>query len=255
MTRHIEWPDEDLAIVRQMVADGISAEKIAERLGGRYQPRVIRRKISKLDTPDTRAGKTWTPERVELAGRLWVEGKSATEIAKILGEGVTRSAVIGRVSRMKLAARAPCAMPKIVRGTKVPDKYKKPQPPKVEKPKAPPKAKASSSKLWFPKAPKPEPQMPMDAEARKQALAKINDRAMSAFDADGEIAGVQIADLERHHCRWPIGDGYCGKPRQFMDTQTAPYCAHHRPKAVSPMNPRSPQNGKELYRSLRRLVV
>lgn len=253
MTGPIVWPDEDVAIVRQMVADGISAEKIAQRLGGRYQPRVIRRKIANLDTPDNRAGKTWTPERSELAGRLWVEGKSATEIAKVLGEGITRSAVIGMVSRMKLPPRSPAAMPKIVKGTKVPDKYKRPHPPKEAKakPEPKPKSKPRAPKLWVPLGPKPD--LPAEVEARKEVLAKITEKAMTAFE--GETAGVHIADLERHHCRWPIGEGYCGKPRQFMDVQTAPYCAFHRPKAVSPMNPRSPQNGKELYRSLRRLVV
>ena len=247
MTRHIEWPDEDVAIVRQMVADGISAEKIAQRLGGRYQPRVIRRKIANLDTPDTRAGKTWTPERCELAGRLWVEGKSATEISKVLGEGITRSAVIGMISRMKLPPRSPAAMTKIVKGTKVPDKYKRPHPPKEAKAKPAPKP----PKLWTPKAAKPD--LPIEIEVRKEALAKITAQAMTAFE--NETAGVHIADLERYHCRWPIGEGYCGKPRQFMDVQAAPYCQHHRAKAVSSFNPRSPQNGKELYRSLRRLVV
>lgn len=48
----------------------------------------------------------WTPEREERLKRLWVEeGKSASEIALILGGGLTRNGVIGKVHRMHLAKR------------------------------------------------------------------------------------------------------------------------------------------------------
>jgi GcrA cell cycle regulator len=48
----------------------------------------------------------WTDERVELLKKLWLEGLSASQIAGILGEGVTRNAVIGKVHRLKLSGRA-----------------------------------------------------------------------------------------------------------------------------------------------------
>jgi len=48
----------------------------------------------------------WTEERVELLKKLWLEGLSASQIAGILGEGVTRNAVIGKVHRLKLSGRA-----------------------------------------------------------------------------------------------------------------------------------------------------
>ena len=44
----------------------------------------------------------WTEERVELLKKLWLEGLSASQIAGVLGEGVTRNAVIGKVHRLKL---------------------------------------------------------------------------------------------------------------------------------------------------------
>ncbi len=37
----------------------------------------------------------WTDERIDALQKLWLEGKTAAEIAKILG-GVTRNAVIGK---------------------------------------------------------------------------------------------------------------------------------------------------------------
>lgn len=48
---------------------------------------------------------SWTDERVNLLKRLWGEGKTAAEIAKELGEGVTRNAVIGKAHRLKLSSR------------------------------------------------------------------------------------------------------------------------------------------------------
>lgn len=47
---------------------------------------------------------SWTDERITLLKKLWVEGKTAAEIAKELG-GVTRNAVIGKAHRLKLSNR------------------------------------------------------------------------------------------------------------------------------------------------------
>jgi GcrA cell cycle regulator len=47
---------------------------------------------------------SWTDERVSLLRKLWGEGKTAAEIAGVLG-GVTRNAVIGKAHRLKLSNR------------------------------------------------------------------------------------------------------------------------------------------------------
>ena len=52
----------------------------------------------------------WTDERVEVLKRLWLEGLSASQIAKQLG-GVTRNAVIGKVHRLGLSGRAAPSQP------------------------------------------------------------------------------------------------------------------------------------------------
>ena len=52
----------------------------------------------------------WTDERVELLKKLWLEGLSASQIAKQLG-GVTRNAVIGKVHRLGLSGRATPSQP------------------------------------------------------------------------------------------------------------------------------------------------
>ena len=48
---------------------------------------------------------SWTDDRVKVLRQLWGEGKTAAEIAKELGEGVTRNAVIGKAHRLKLSSR------------------------------------------------------------------------------------------------------------------------------------------------------
>ena len=49
-------------------------------------------------------GPGWTDARIERLKALWAEGRSASEIAGLLGE-VTRNAVIGKVHRLGLAGR------------------------------------------------------------------------------------------------------------------------------------------------------
>ena len=49
---------------------------------------------------------SWTDERVEQLRQHWLEGKSASQIATLLGHGLTRNAVIGKVHRLGLAGRA-----------------------------------------------------------------------------------------------------------------------------------------------------
>ena len=49
---------------------------------------------------------SWTDERVERLSALWLEGRSASQIAAELGEGVSRNAVIGKVHRLGLSGRA-----------------------------------------------------------------------------------------------------------------------------------------------------
>jgi len=52
----------------------------------------------------------WTDERVETLKTLWLDGLSASQIAKQLG-GVTRNAVIGKVHRLGLSGRATPSQP------------------------------------------------------------------------------------------------------------------------------------------------
>ena len=49
----------------------------------------------------------WTEETTATAGKLWLDGFSASQIAKQLGEGLTRNSVIGKLHRMGLMRAEP----------------------------------------------------------------------------------------------------------------------------------------------------
>ena len=53
----------------------------------------------------------WTDDRVESLRKLWLDGLSASQIAKHLGGGLTRNAVIGKVHRLGLSGRATASQP------------------------------------------------------------------------------------------------------------------------------------------------
>ena len=46
----------------------------------------------------------WTDDRIGRLKKLWLEGRTAEQIARDLANGITRSAVLGKVHRMGLSA-------------------------------------------------------------------------------------------------------------------------------------------------------
>ena len=45
----------------------------------------------------------WTDDRIDRLKTLWLDGKTADEVACDLAHGITRSAVLGKVHRMGLS--------------------------------------------------------------------------------------------------------------------------------------------------------
>ena len=50
-------------------------------------------------------GNPWPDDKVEQLKALWVEGLTASQIARVMGDGLTRSAVIGKVHRLGLPGK------------------------------------------------------------------------------------------------------------------------------------------------------
>lgn len=171
---------------------------------------------------------SWTDERVSTLKKLWLDGLSASQIAKQLG-GVTRNAVIGKVHRLGLSGRAAPSQP-------ARPAFKAPRP-------ARPATQAMPS---APRrvAPVEAPSAPVSAPA-----------PLPAFRHE-EPGSATVLTLGAHMCKWPIGDPssegftFCGR----RSSEGAPYCVEHARVAYQPQQTKKKGGATELARSLRRYI-
>lgn len=132
---------------------------------------------------------TWTDERVETLKRLWAEGKSANQIAEVLGE-ITRASVIGKIHRLGLSGRA----------------------------KSPTAARRESASRTHKQAANLPPHTP--------ALMELFDPPKLGTSTGRHCT---LMDLTMHTCRWPIGEPnspefhFCGDHAPLKK----PYCLRH----------------------------
>jgi GcrA cell cycle regulator len=157
----------------------------------------------------------WTEERVARLSELWSEGLSAAQIARQLGGGVTRNAIIGKIHRLGLSGRAAPSRP-----------GRQPKP-------IGPRARRRRSHA------SPAPALPT-------ALARVE-----LVEAPGLATPLTLA---AHACRWPVGDPrseaftFCGRP-----ARKGPYCAAHTAQAYRPGSG-GPKARAALARELRRYL-
>ena len=161
----------------------------------------------------------WSEERVALLKKLWMEGQSASQIAKELGD-VTRNAVIGKVHRLGLSNRAgggdtapkAKAAPRPQPAAKQVDA--KPAKAAAEKkPAARVSAAESQSPLHLQVIPaeKPLPPQPTANEISPEALA-------SHREVQKKALRLSLMQLTEKTCKWPFGDPatddfwFCGLP-------------------------------------------
>ena len=136
---------------------------------------------------------SWTEERVELLKRLWAEGRSARYIGHELG--VTRNAVIGKVSRLGLTGRI---------------KPDRPKAPRAPRPRRVRNLGKAGFALIEPQV-EPDPYIPLE-----EIEIPIEQRR-------------SLKQLREHHCRWPVGDPqdedfyFCGGHA----VKDLPYCKAH----------------------------
>ena len=166
----------------------------------------------------------WTDEIVEQLKQHWIDGKSASQIAGLLGNGVTRNAVIGKVHRLGLAGRAKTPSTSRFR---VPGGWR-----------PPPRA---SGRRAAPEFPCPSNDARRD---RARAMPRRRCRSLSSHEEFESVVvpmslRVTIIELKESMCRWPLGDPatsefrYCGSP-----AASGPYCAYHGGLAYQPAQER-----------------
>lgn len=173
---------------------------------------------------------SWTDERVALLKKLWMEGLSASQIAAELSGGVTRNAVIGKVHRLKLSARAKPAS--------VAPRAKAPRPSAPRRPSsAGPRGTASAAASAVSQrrtgvahtmgatALKIDPEM--DMEVVMEATAKAAELFIPVEER------ISLLQLTEKTCKWPIGDPmnsefhFCGRDSE----EGKPYCEFHSRRA------------------------
>lgn len=185
---------------------------------------------------------SWTDERVERLSTLWLEGRSASQIATELGEGVSRNAVIGKVHRLGLSGRAvppaDAAAPRIREALAPEPVAEVPPPPEPVMAERPP----------VEAAPPAVPEAPAVAAHAVDDVASILDAAepitidLPALRAVKDVVipisdRVTILELSGSMCRWPIGDPtnaefrFCG----CRAVGTLPYCQDHARVAFQPV--------------------
>ncbi len=168
----------------------------------------------------------WTDERVELLKKLWLEGLSASQIAGVLGEGVTRNAVIGKVHRLKLSGRAKPA-------SSAP-RARSPQR-TVRRPSSSMGSNGSSMGSMMKR--RSMPSAPMHGATALKMSEDLEVEAYVAPQVQELFIPVEnrlsLLQLSEETCKWPIGDPltpdfyFCGQHSE----DGKPYCDFHSRRA------------------------
>lgn len=104
------WTHAEIEEAARLSGSGKSPEEIEEAMG--IPARKVEAKLRRLGrlggapkrrSPNAYAQTDWTDERVRTLSDLWGKGERATDIAAALGGGISKSAVIGKLTRMGLA--------------------------------------------------------------------------------------------------------------------------------------------------------
>ncbi|SFS42600.1 GcrA family cell cycle regulator [Brevundimonas viscosa] len=211
--------------------------------------------------------KPWPEKQVEKLKKLWAEGKSGTEIADILGGGLTRAAVIGKANRLGLAQRS------------APENFITylPNARRVGAPEVRSSRQAGAINARKGRPPKPAPHLkpadvfgsgyvpsitPAEAQKRSEASAAAGRKLVSAFAAPANDDAILLINRRAFQCSWPVGDPVrpadqlcCGQPVPEDANRAVPtYCPAHAARAVSRSVLKGAPDPKAYERSLRRFA-
>jgi len=170
---------------------------------------------------------SWTDERVEQLKKLWLDGKSASQIAGELANGITRNAVIGKVHRLGLSGRVKTPSmsaprqrpPKQHNGHSRPSSHRGPSGGAGRGPMT----NGANALAYSPE---------MDAQPEQRMMLEQVVIPMSQR--------VTIMELKEAMCRWPLGDPtnpefrYCGAESKLGGS----YCRVHAQIAYQPAQDR-----------------
>ena len=190
----------------------------------------------------------WSDERVAVLKKMWLEGNSASEIAKELGN-ITRNAVIGKVHRLGLSNRDTNISKAGVTAEKSIKGLKRGRPPKINKE---PTKRGRPQKITQPKDLNETTLVRGKPISASGTTESSNDNRLEVVSDLGEETlkdllkvemkskKISLMDLTERTCKWPIGDPatdefwFCGHEAE----PGKPYCQTHISIAFQPITQR-----------------
>ncbi len=170
----------------------------------------------------------WTEERVELLKKLWMEGLSASQIAAVLGDGVTRNAVIGKVHRLKLSGRAKPASSAPRARNSAPRQARRPGLSSSGG------HRSSLSSMGRPRSMGSAPMLGATALKISEEFEVEAYQLPQVLELEIPVEQrLTLLQLNEHTCKWPIGDPltpdfyFCGREHD----EGRPYCDFHSRRA------------------------
>lgn len=163
------------------------------------------------------AKSVWTADRIDRLKVLFGDGLSCGLIAKDLGDGISRNAVIGKINRM---------------GLRPPEKRQ----PSVCKPARTSAGRSRKSRT--------EPAKPLTLFWRPHDKPPLIPETDEPVVVDFVPTNpVRLVDAGEFICRWPLGEPssemlVCGEPTR--DQLGCPYCSIHAARAYVSSAPRKP---------------
>ena len=189
----------------------------------------------------------WSDERVAVLKKMWLDGNSASEIAKELGD-ITRNAAIGKVHRLGLSNRDTNALGAGAGINKAVKSVKMGRPAKVDKePKKrgrPPKIRGTTD--FHETADKGKSITATSATKRSnnskpEVVSDLSEETLkSLLKIEMKSKKISLMDLTERTCKWPIGDPatdsfwFCGHEAE----PGKPYCKTHISIAFQPITQR-----------------
>lgn len=177
------------------------------------------------------------------------QGLSASQIARAMGGGLSRNAVIGRAHRMGLGP--------------IGGKASKPRRVVIKAPAAPPPVKRPMPKGVMVLAPLTGGEKSVAARAANiEARANPPESVVLMARSFTPLEGREPVPFGSPGCRWPVGgegaEMLCCGAERIEATKTLPnppYCAAHHRAATQTPKPGTPKNGNEMMRALRRYAA
>ena len=190
----------------------------------------------------------WSDERVAVLKKMWLDGNSASEIAKELGN-ITRNAVIGKVHRLGLSNRETNVSKAGATGNKETKGVKRGRPPKINKE---PKKRGRPQKI---KEPKDFDDITTESnkstnasgtngrtnETKLEVVSDLSEETLKdLLKVEMKSKKISLMDLTERTCKWPIGDPatdtfwFCGHEAE----PGKPYCKTHISIAFQPITQR-----------------